>query len=97
MNLRLYIVDGVGRFDFKGDGLAREGLYENLHDGLSRLRQYHPVIEGMKVTKAIAPSPRQCCRPQPSAEMLDQQDRKLENWFVSSLSSRSISASPQRY
>ncbi len=28
LNLALDIVDGVGRFDLKGDGLAREGLDE---------------------------------------------------------------------
>jgi hypothetical protein len=30
-DLRLDIVDGVGGLDLKGDGLAREGLDENLH------------------------------------------------------------------
>ncbi len=34
LNLRLDIVDGVGRFDLEGDGLTREGLDEDLHDGL---------------------------------------------------------------
>ena len=33
LDLGLDIVDGVGRFDLKGDSLAREGLDENLHDG----------------------------------------------------------------
>jgi hypothetical protein len=31
LNLGLDIVDSVGRLDLKGDGLAREGLDENLH------------------------------------------------------------------
>ena len=31
MNLALDIVDGVGRLDLEGDGLAREGLDEDLH------------------------------------------------------------------
>jgi hypothetical protein len=30
-DLRLDIVNGVGGLDLKGDGLAREGLNENLH------------------------------------------------------------------
>lgn len=34
LDLGLDIVDGVGRFDLEGDGLTREGLDENLHDGL---------------------------------------------------------------
>ena len=34
LNLRLDIVNGVGRFNLEGDSLAREGFYENLHDGL---------------------------------------------------------------
>lgn len=34
LDFRLHIVNGVGRFDLKGDGLPREGLYENLHNGL---------------------------------------------------------------
>lgn len=28
------IVNSIGRLNFKGDGLSREGLDENLHDGL---------------------------------------------------------------
>jgi len=31
LNLRLDVVDGVRRLDIKGDGLAGEGLDENLH------------------------------------------------------------------
>jgi hypothetical protein len=31
LNLGLHIVDGVGGLDIKGDGLAREGLNEDLH------------------------------------------------------------------
>ena len=31
LNLRLHIVDRVGRLDLQGDGLAREGLDEDLH------------------------------------------------------------------
>ena len=34
LDFRLDIVDGVGRLNLKGDGLTREGLDENLHDGL---------------------------------------------------------------
>jgi hypothetical protein len=33
LDLGLDIVDSVGRLHLKGDGLAREGLYENLHAG----------------------------------------------------------------
>lgn len=33
LNLGLDIVDCVGRLHLKGDGLAREGLHEDLHDG----------------------------------------------------------------
>lgn len=32
LNLGLDIVDGIGRLDLEGDSLAREGLYEYLHD-----------------------------------------------------------------
>lgn len=31
LNLGLHILDGVGRLDLEGDGLAREGLHEDLH------------------------------------------------------------------
>jgi len=31
LDLGLYVVDCVGRFDFESDRLAREGLDENLH------------------------------------------------------------------
>ena len=34
LDLGLHIVDGVRRLHLKGDGLAREGLDENLHGGL---------------------------------------------------------------
>jgi len=33
LNLALHIVDGVGGLDLKGDGLAGEGLDEDLHIG----------------------------------------------------------------
>lgn len=39
LDLGLDIVDGVGRFDLKGDGLTRQGLNKNLHDGLVTKRQ----------------------------------------------------------
>ena len=39
LDLGLDIVDGVGRFDLEGDGLTRQGLNENLHDGLVTKRQ----------------------------------------------------------
>ena len=39
LDLGLDIVDGVGRFDLEGDGLTRQGLNENLHDGLLTKRQ----------------------------------------------------------
>ena len=31
LDLGLHIVDGVGGLHLKGDGLAREGLHEDLH------------------------------------------------------------------
>ena len=31
LNLGLHVVDGVRRLDLEGDGLARQGLHENLH------------------------------------------------------------------
>lgn len=34
LDLGFDIVDSVGRFDLEGDGLTRQGLNENLHDGL---------------------------------------------------------------
>ena len=39
LDLGLDIVDGVGRFDLEGDGFTRQGLNENLHDGLMTNRQ----------------------------------------------------------
>ena len=39
LDLGFDIVDGVGRFDLEGDGLTRQGLNENLHDGLVTKRQ----------------------------------------------------------
>lgn len=32
LNFGLDVVDGVGRFDLKGDGFTGESLYEDLHD-----------------------------------------------------------------
>lgn len=37
LDLSLDIVDGVGGFYLKGDGFTREGLDEDLHDGLGVL------------------------------------------------------------
>ena len=34
LDLGLDIVNGIGALDLESDGLAREGLYENLHGGL---------------------------------------------------------------
>ena len=31
LNLGLHVVDGIGRLDLEGDGLASKGLHENLH------------------------------------------------------------------
>ena len=31
LDLLLHVVDGVGRFDFEGDGLASESFHEDLH------------------------------------------------------------------
>ena len=31
LDLGLHILDGVGRLDLKSDGLARQGLHEDLH------------------------------------------------------------------
>merc|ERR1739838_613202 len=42
LDLGLHIVDGVRRLHLKGDGLAREGLYENLHGGLDKLVVFLP-------------------------------------------------------
>ncbi|KAI1148814.1 hypothetical protein F4825DRAFT_78760 [Nemania diffusa] len=36
LNLALHVVDGIGGLDLEGDGLAREGLDEDLH---CRLRE----------------------------------------------------------
>ena len=33
LNLRLHVVDGIGRLHIEGDGLAGERLYEDLHRG----------------------------------------------------------------
>ena len=33
LDLRLNVVDGVGRLHLEGNGLSGEGLDENLHDG----------------------------------------------------------------
>ena len=34
LNLRLDIVDSVGRLNLEGDSFTREGFDKNLHDGL---------------------------------------------------------------
>lgn len=34
LDLRLDIVDSVGRFNLEGDSFTREGFDKNLHDGL---------------------------------------------------------------
>lgn len=34
LDLGFHIINRVGGFYLKSDGLAREGLYEDLHDGL---------------------------------------------------------------
>jgi hypothetical protein len=35
LNLRLHIIDGVGRLHLEGDRLTREGFHENLHSDLN--------------------------------------------------------------
>ena len=44
LDLRLDIVDGVRRLDLKGDGLAREGLNEDLH---AAAQTEHEVESGL--------------------------------------------------
>ena len=44
LNLRLHVVDGVRRLDLKGDGLAREGLNEDLH---AAAQTEHEVESGL--------------------------------------------------
>jgi hypothetical protein len=36
LNLRLDIVNGIGRLDIQRDGLARQSLYKNLRVGISK-------------------------------------------------------------
>lgn len=44
LNFGLDIVDGVGGFDLEGDGFAREGLDQDLHDGLAGWKSVYGVL-----------------------------------------------------
>ena len=48
LDLGLDILDGVGGLDLEGDGLAREGLDENLHLGRKFARPYLPTMKPEK-------------------------------------------------
>ena len=56
LNLSLDIVNSVGRFHLKGDGLPREGFHKDLHDGLdeqkvSGLHRNHVEIQSKLVRR----------------------------------------------
>ena len=78
MDLRFDIIDSVGRLDLEGDGFARKGLNEDLHDGLQLWCKIMQTDQGKNNMEAIASSPQQYCRPQPSAMMLDQQEKRKD-------------------
>ena len=48
----LDIVNGVRRFDLKSDGLAREGLYEDLHCRGNQLPS-HQVTRGARIRDGV--------------------------------------------
>ena len=48
LDLGLDILDGVGGLDLEGDGLAREGLDENLHLGRKFAQPYLPTVKPEK-------------------------------------------------
>ena len=48
LDLGLDILDGVRGLDLEGDGLAREGLDENLHLGRKFARPYLPTMKPEK-------------------------------------------------
>ena len=48
LDLGLDILDGVRGLDLEGDGLAREGLDENLHLGRKFARPYLPTMNPEK-------------------------------------------------
>ena len=65
---RFYIINGVRRFNLKGNGFAREGLDENLHDGLAMFESEMYDSREVKASIAGVFLPRQYCRPQPPAD-----------------------------
>ena len=64
LDLRLYIVDGVGRLDLEGDGLAGEGLYEAAMAGTQAQYQQCCSISQLSA-RLYCPSPGQAIPSQP--------------------------------
>jgi len=56
LNLRLHIVDSVRRLHLKGDSLARQGLYEDLHGGLERSARRKQRRAGVGVPRQLLSS-----------------------------------------
>jgi len=44
LNLRLDIVDRIGRLDFKCDSFTREGFYEDLHLALAKRPEWNALV-----------------------------------------------------
>ena len=53
LDLGLHIVDRVGRLHLEGDGLAREGLDEDLHDCLRKKKDIRKTVCGISYYSSL--------------------------------------------
>lgn len=53
LNLRLHVIDGVGRLDIKGNGLTSKSLNEDLHTSDRTTRKYDYRSFNQKKTEKI--------------------------------------------
>ena len=79
LDLGLHILDGIRGFDLKSDGLAREGLYENLHlfgtDTMDLLeKQFRKGRKKQFACKSMPPSENEFCS-LPDSERLKRTQR----------------------
>lgn len=65
LDFGLDIVDGVRGLYLEGNGFTRQGLDEDLHDGLGDLR----ISILYNISCQTSYSPRQSCLPQPSSDV----------------------------
>jgi hypothetical protein len=76
LDLGFHIVDGVRRLHLEGDGLTREGLDENLHDGLG-------VSVGVLRWELLGSIPQELVSPKSSVGFWWEQVKSLEAQHIS--------------